>query len=356
MWRVNPNTRNIQHTIITTPSRKQIRLMNSTRPSDEELLSASLKSLNLSLPSPAFVAQNTMRPFHSPSNPLLLQQFTKDLTCCDEDFADLHSLIKHLETCHPNQDIEDGIIEASIYKQPPSPTAVDLPLFPSSPRVTVNLNDIYSPGLFDIEEVNESEETMSNYSEDSLSDMSHLPDISLKRRHNKNRKSSHKKMKLEVMEEEEEEELEEEGEAESDDTDDDQETEPTPTTASTNMTMQQMYMFDPLNPLPNYITPPPTPKPMSMAPKKNKHAHLSVICPITGERKYMCAVSHCKKTYKNANGLKYHMAHAHSDGVGVPEEWIVEQKKKNCETVRPYACTVVGCTKRYKNLNGLKVS
>lgn len=56
------------------------------------------------------------------------------------------------------------------------------------------------------------------------------------------------------------------------------------------------------------------------------------------DRPFVCPVSGCGKTYKNANGLKYHAIHGH-DGV------LVE---------KPHKCPFAGCGKRYKNSNGLK--
>lgn len=58
----------------------------------------------------------------------------------------------------------------------------------------------------------------------------------------------------------------------------------------------------------------------------------------SNDRPFVCPVSGCGKTYKNANGLKYHAIHGH-DGV------LVE---------KPHKCPFVGCGKRYKNSNGLK--
>ena len=56
------------------------------------------------------------------------------------------------------------------------------------------------------------------------------------------------------------------------------------------------------------------------------------------DRPFVCPVTGCGKTYKNANGLKYHAIHGH-DGV------LVE---------KPHKCPFAGCGKRYKNSNGLK--
>ncbi|KAI8365201.1 uncharacterized protein BYT42DRAFT_589144 [Radiomyces spectabilis] len=60
-------------------------------------------------------------------------------------------------------------------------------------------------------------------------------------------------------------------------------------------------------------------------------------------RPYKCKVPGCDKTYKNANGLKYHKNHGHC----------LEKLQNNLS--RPYVCHFSShCYKRYKNLNGLK--
>ena len=88
--------------------------------------------------------------------------------------------------------------------------------------------------------------------------------------------------------------------------------------------------------------------------KSPKYSPPSALDPITGERKYICTIKGCGKQYKNANGLKYHLTHAHPTG-DIPPELISPPRKKEQEGFRPYMCTVEGCQKRYKNLNGLKV-
>ncbi len=81
---------------------------------------------------------------------------------------------------------------------------------------------------------------------------------------------------------------------------------------------------------------------------------------------YKCSIRTCNKTYKNTNGLKYHMAHGHKgqslrknddgtqtiiglEGVGELGE---EDMLKQLEQDKPHMCTI--CGRRYKNLNGLK--
>jgi hypothetical protein len=65
-------------------------------------------------------------------------------------------------------------------------------------------------------------------------------------------------------------------------------------------------------------------------------------------RPYVCRYPGCEKTYKNANGLKYHSIHGHLHGVVPPPSPIVKSHEK------PYKCPHLNCGKRYKNANGLK--
>ncbi|ORX52780.1 hypothetical protein DM01DRAFT_1408108 [Hesseltinella vesiculosa] len=63
-------------------------------------------------------------------------------------------------------------------------------------------------------------------------------------------------------------------------------------------------------------------------------------------RPYKCTVDGCDKTYKNANGLKYHRAHGHCED---------KEAEDSCDlAAKPYICILGQCKKRYKNLNGLK--
>jgi transcription factor SFP1 len=69
---------------------------------------------------------------------------------------------------------------------------------------------------------------------------------------------------------------------------------------------------------------------------------------------FKCPTKGCNKSYKQANGLKYHITHGQCnflprdpslDGLNDAE---ADQKS------RPYACQVGSCTRRYKNMNGLR--
>ncbi|OMH85203.1 Zinc finger protein sfp1 [Zancudomyces culisetae] len=55
---------------------------------------------------------------------------------------------------------------------------------------------------------------------------------------------------------------------------------------------------------------------------------------------YKCPVPGCARSYKNANGLKYHSIHGH--------------KKIFADYNKPFKCLVPECFRAYKNLNGLK--
>ena len=59
------------------------------------------------------------------------------------------------------------------------------------------------------------------------------------------------------------------------------------------------------------------------------------------KRPYVCRIEGCDKTYKNPNGLKYHMQHGHD-----------REGKESGD--KPYRCPVPKCDKQYKNANGLK--
>jgi hypothetical protein len=96
------------------------------------------------------------------------------------------------------------------------------------------------------------------------------------------------------------------------------------------------------------------------------------VCPSSSvERPYRCAVPGCEKSYKNANGLKYHNLHGHCNGTAnvnaVTHTTLPVVNNAMLHTldnslsgavrgaqVKPYRCTIPECGKSYKNLNGLK--
>lgn len=93
-------------------------------------------------------------------------------------------------------------------------------------------------------------------------------------------------------------------------------------------------------------------------------------------RPFVCSIPGCRKTYKNANGLKYHVIHGHRKKIshhratpgddmtgitGSPGDAcdgndidLREEEEEEAEDVRPYVCNLKGCGKTYKNANGLK--
>ncbi|RKP06243.1 hypothetical protein THASP1DRAFT_31937 [Thamnocephalis sphaerospora] len=90
----------------------------------------------------------------------------------------------------------------------------------------------------------------------------------------------------------------------------------------------------------------------------------------SAERPYRCSVPGCDKSYKNANGLKYHNLHGHCNGNaaasahathsagmaahGTTHAHGVAGNEPHRSQIKPYRCTIPDCGKSYKNLNGLK--
>ncbi|OBZ73384.1 hypothetical protein A0H81_07134 [Grifola frondosa] len=94
---------------------------------------------------------------------------------------------------------------------------------------------------------------------------------------------------------------------------------------------------------------------------------------------FRCPKPNCNKSYKQANGLKYHMTHgscnfappkdlehlqellatkrsqkAEQGGEGISDAELREVEKEAERRLRPYACGVGECQRRYKNMNGLR--
>jgi transcription factor SFP1 len=93
---------------------------------------------------------------------------------------------------------------------------------------------------------------------------------------------------------------------------------------------------------------------------------------------FKCPKPNCNKSYKQANGLKYHMTHGScnfappkdlehlqallasrqsqksDDGEPLSESELREVEKEAERRLRPYACGVGDCQRRYKNMNGLR--
>lgn len=99
---------------------------------------------------------------------------------------------------------------------------------------------------------------------------------------------------------------------------------------------------------------------------------------------FRCPKANCNKSYKQANGLKYHMTHgscnfappkdleqvqallaskrsqrqaaeANGEEVAVISEGEMREVEREAERrLRPFACGVADCQRRYKNMNGLR--
>lgn len=94
---------------------------------------------------------------------------------------------------------------------------------------------------------------------------------------------------------------------------------------------------------------------------------------------FRCPKPNCNKSYKQANGLKYHMTHgscnfappkdlehlqallaskrsqkAEEGGEPISDAELREVEKEAERRLRPYACSVGDCQRRYKNMNGLR--
>ncbi|KAI0290232.1 hypothetical protein BC826DRAFT_1027920 [Russula brevipes] len=98
---------------------------------------------------------------------------------------------------------------------------------------------------------------------------------------------------------------------------------------------------------------------------------------------FRCPKANCNKSYKQANGLKYHMTHGSCNfappkdlealqallaekgvvvngndrsGVQITEGELREVEREAERRLRPFACGVGDCQRRYKNMNGLRMS
>lgn len=83
--------------------------------------------------------------------------------------------------------------------------------------------------------------------------------------------------------------------------------------------------------------------------------------PLPGGKPFRCPTPNCTKSYKQANGLKYHLTHGQCSFL--PPDPVLENltDKEADERLRPFICAVGaaaggkggGCGRRYKNMNGL---
>ncbi|KAI8585880.1 hypothetical protein BDZ88DRAFT_431217 [Geranomyces variabilis] len=116
---------------------------------------------------------------------------------------------------------------------------------------------------------------------------------------------------------------------------------------------------------PNAAThPASTPSVKPIKPKKTKPASDT---PPGPPKPHPCPHPGCTKSYKNPNGLKYHLEHGHPElnpdpmpggGGGVGSTSDPDGKdgggKADKDDFKPFMCRHEGCDKLYKNLNGLK--
>ncbi|KAF8495940.1 hypothetical protein F5888DRAFT_1804493 [Russula emetica] len=124
---------------------------------------------------------------------------------------------------------------------------------------------------------------------------------------------------------------------------------------------------------------PPLPRlPPHRAPARPSHVPASSLLL---SKPFRCPKANCNKSYKQANGLKYHMTHGSCNfappkdlealqallaekgvvvngndrsGVQITEGELREVEREAERRLRPFACGVGDCQRRYKNMNGLR--
>jgi hypothetical protein len=71
---------------------------------------------------------------------------------------------------------------------------------------------------------------------------------------------------------------------------------------------------------------------------------------------FKCPKPGCMKSYKQANGLKYHLTHGQCNFNPPAELASVEglSEREAERKLRPFCCQVPPCQRRYKNMNGLR--
>lgn len=69
---------------------------------------------------------------------------------------------------------------------------------------------------------------------------------------------------------------------------------------------------------------------------------------------FKCPTPGCNKSYKQANGLKYHITHGQCSFVPMDPRLEGLEEEDYERVTRPYDCRVGNCTRRYKNMNGLR--
>jgi len=80
--------------------------------------------------------------------------------------------------------------------------------------------------------------------------------------------------------------------------------------------------------------------------------------PLLMQKPFKCPKPGCMKSYKQANGLKYHLTHGQclytpsAELLALSEEGLSEREAER--KLRPFCCQVPPCQRRYKNMNGLR--
>lgn len=80
--------------------------------------------------------------------------------------------------------------------------------------------------------------------------------------------------------------------------------------------------------------------------------------PLLLQKPFKCPKPGCMKSYKQANGLKYHLTHGQclftpsAELLALSEEGLSEREAER--KLRPFCCQVAPCQRRYKNMNGLR--
>ncbi|QRV95567.1 C2H2 zinc finger [Ceratobasidium sp. AG-Ba] len=69
---------------------------------------------------------------------------------------------------------------------------------------------------------------------------------------------------------------------------------------------------------------------------------------------FKCPTPGCNKSYKQANGLKYHITHGQCSFVPMDPRLEGLEEEDYDRVTRPYDCRIGNCTRRYKNMNGLR--
>jgi transcription factor SFP1 len=126
--------------------------------------------------------------------------------------------------------------------------------------------------------------------------------------------------------------------------------------------------------------------PSSPSPSSTPRASTTLSRPASSlllSKPFRCPKANCNKSYKQANGLKYHMTHGSCNfappkdlealqallaekgvmvngndrsGVQITEGELREVEREAERRLRPFACGVGDCQRRYKNMNGLRAS